>query len=303
MRGGPRILVVLVAVVVVCVAVDLDAQRRGFSGGASKSVPGLGTRRPTPPDPSDARLLPPAEFKQFDVHSRRRIMMAWAYGSPDKAGAAILPLIEAGLKDEDKDVRQHAVATLRRVQNEASWALATKQPVITNPSEYPSLSETLLQLLDDPDPYLRGEVVTALAALAVPPTEALEGVLLSRLVKEAPFVRARMVRALTERARSGSSNALAAVLSALEDADSGVRDNAVSAMRYLRAPEALPVLLREMVLAREPWMRKAVVQVLMAYGELTKPYVSMVRESLTREADPDVRDELERLVARLERNP
>ena len=301
---GPGIAVVFVAVLMTGTSVNLDAQRGGTPGATavSAAVPGVVAPPPTVLLPSDARLLPPAAFKRSDVQARRRIMRAWAHGSPDKAGPALLPLLEAGLQDADRDVRQYAVGVLQRVASEANRARATNEPVITDPGDSPSLYQTLLRQIDHPDPTFRAGVVGALTAFEAPPRDALEGVLLSRLATEVPYVRARIVTALAERATYGSTKARAAVLSTLDDPNLGVRVSAVKAMRSLRAPEALPVLLREMESARESEMRSAVARVLTAYGETAKPYAARIQAQLRRESDPALRSELERLVDRLERN-
>lgn len=262
-------------------------------GGSSRAV--------TAPVPSAAPLTP-AEFRRADVQSRRSIMRAWAYGSPHTAGATLLPILEAGLQDADKGVRHYAVGVLQRVASEANLAAATNKPVNTQPRTYPALYQTLLRLIDHQDTAFRAAIVGALTALAAAPNDALDDILLSRLATEVPYVRARIVTALAERANDGSAKARAAVLISLDDPDLGVRMSATMAMRLVRAPEALRILLRQMETAEEQGVRKAAVQVLAAYGDLAKPYTSVVQARLTREGDPVVRAELQRLMSGLNPN-
>ena len=85
------------------------------------------------------------------------------------AGTALLPLVEAALLDTDRSVRQYALGVLERVAHEANRARLTSRRVVTDPSLYPPLYQTLLRLMSDPDTAFRGGVIAALAALDEPP--------------------------------------------------------------------------------------------------------------------------------------
>ena len=252
--------------------------------------------------PSAPRIPSAAEFKRADVQARQRILRAWAHGVPETAGIGLLPLLDAGLRDADRDVRLYAVGVVHRVANEANRARVTGRPVVTDPGAYPSVYRTLLALLDHPDPIFRGGVVGALSAFDVAPRDGLDRAILTRFATEVPSVRARMVTALAESATRGSGKARAVVLATLDDSDPRVKESAIKTMRDLRDPGALPVLLREASAATEPWIRKTAVQVVRAYGESAKAYGSVLREALTRETDPGVRAELERTVEKLAPN-
>jgi hypothetical protein len=65
---------------------------------------------------------------------RRRMMRAWANGSPQDAGPDILPLIEGGLQDADYDVRMQAVAVLQQLERAANMARIRKQSIKSDPS-------------------------------------------------------------------------------------------------------------------------------------------------------------------------
>jgi HEAT repeat protein len=170
-------------------------------------------------------------------------MTAWAYGSPENAGSALLPLIELALRDEDKEVRGHGLKTLARVESEANAARVSNRPVITDPASYRPLYDTLLDLLDHPDLMLRQGAVLALATYELPPSEALEAEILTRLPTQADAgTRAHMMTLLAGRARLGSRRAREAVLAGLEDSSVAVQVSAANALGRLRVPEALPKL-------------------------------------------------------------
>lgn len=256
------------------------------------------------PDPADARLLTAAEFRQSDLVMRRRVMMAWAFSSPEDAGPALLPLIDAALQDADQEVRWHAVATLQRAETKANVARLAKRPVATDPRSYPALFKTLWNLLDDPDGTVRQGIVSALTSFEVPPGETLTAEFLNRLATERyPEVRVRMVTALAQSARNGSGKALAATLAALDDSDARVQLSAVNAMRHLRRPEALPRLIQLMSVVRPPPIRRAVVQTLAAYGAAAQSELPTIRAQLLSEMDPAIKAELQRLVDRLDNPP
>lgn len=265
-----------------------------------QSAGGVVSKDEEPPDPSYARLLSPTEFTRSDVDSRRQTMKAWAYGSPEGPGPAILPLIRVALQDDDREVRRQAVSTLLRVERSANTARRSGKTITTDPKSDPELFAVLLQALKHPEVSFRREVVTALVGFDVPVTGVVERALFERLSMEAePQVRARIVFGLTERAKQGSAIARDAVVQALAEDDPDVQLSAVNAMRALRPAEALPVLVQKMN-ARQSWMRAAVIRALGAFGAALIPYREALVERLKVETDQEVAAELRRVLSTFE---
>ena len=254
----------------------------------------------SPVESSAPSVASVVDFTRSSPASRRHLIRALAHGAPHQAGGSLFPLLNAAVQDRDPQVRHLAIGVVQRVANESERARATNALVITDATTYPPLYQTLLGLIGHPDPAFRGDVIAALAALKPPADETLDAILLGRLVAESPYVRSRIITALAKSADRGSAEARIAVLTALEERDPGVKTSAIKAMRLLRAPEAIPVLLREIELAQHPAMRRTVVQVLAVYGRSLIPYLRFLRESYARELDETVRIEMQKLVSSLE---
>ena len=271
-------------------------------GSGSKPPVGVATPAPEPADLTAARLYSPREFAALDVRTRRKIMNAWAsHPSLGRAESALLLLIEAGLVDDDQEVREHSIAALQITENEANIARFQKRPPGLDPTTYPSLYNTLLTLLGNADVHFRSQVVKALTTFEIPQRDELEKEFLERWRNEnSALVRSDMVSALAEFANRGSASARQAVLDALDDAAPEVQTTAIRGARQMRIAEALPRIAEKLTASR-PDTRSAVVLALDTYGDAVLPYASWLAERLSAENDPRVRSELQKLVDKLNR--
>jgi hypothetical protein len=258
------------------------------------------TAPPAVPDPSYAKLMTPADFTAAELPVRRRVMSAWAIGSAETAGAQLLPLLAAGLADSDREVRSQALRVLDKVELHAFSNRLANKPVVTDPSTNPEIYDALVRMIEDPEPSARAAAVAGLSNLDPPPQDRLEKPLLTLLAKESvPAVRERIVVALTTRAAGGSTEALTAIMGAMDDVSLEVRFRALTAMQR---PEVLPRVLRELS-SDVPGMRLAAVRVLAAFGNDLAPHRSALQERMTIETNAQVKSELERLLLLIGTNP
>jgi HEAT repeat protein len=296
LRGLPAFALAVCAVLPARAGAQTVSLDGGFSGGsiAASSIP---------PDRAYAKLMTPAEFAASEPPVRRRVMAAWAVSSPENAGEPLLPLLDAGLKDADREVRSQALRVLDRIELHAFSNRAMQKPVGTDVSQYPTIFDTLVRMLDDPDPDFRAAAVACLANMDQPSKPRLEPPLLNRLAKEPEaLVRARIVTALSPLAGTGSPAALEVVIAALDDANAEIRFRAVVAMQAVRRPEGLPKVARQLS-AQEPLVRLAAVRALAAYGDAAAPYRPALEERFAVEPEPNIRNEMERLLRLLPRPP
>jgi HEAT repeat protein len=275
-------------------AAAAPAQPARIDGGFSGVAPI--TAAPLSPDPTYARVMPPGEFTGMDVPLRRRVMTAWALGSPELAGPAILPMLNAGLADTDREVRTQALRVLDKVERQAFANRGVNKPVLTDASAYGPLFTTLVRMLEDPEPGARSSAVAGLANLDSPPKERLDGPLLNALAKETDaFVKSRIITGLTTRAALGAAAPLAAVLAGLDDQAVEVRFRSVIAMQIVRHPDGLARVAGQLT-STEPALRLAAVRALAAYGEAAAAHRPALEAQLKTETNTDVRNELERLL-------
>jgi hypothetical protein len=273
--------------------VEARAQPARIDGGFS----GVGlTAPPISPDPTYARVMPPGEFTGMDVPVRRRVMAAWALGSPEMAGPAILPMLNAGLADTDREVRTQALRVLDKVERQAFMNRGVNKPVITDAATYGPLFTTLVRMLDDPEPGARSSAVAGLSNLDSPPRERLDAPLLNALAKETePTVKARIITGLTGRASLGAPAPLAAVLAGLDDQMVDVRFRSIVAMQLIRHPDGLARVVGQLSATETP-VRLAAVRAVAAYGDAAASHRTALEAHLKAEADTAVRTELERFL-------
>jgi HEAT repeats len=296
MRGLAAITATACALLPVGAAAQPISLDGGFSGGSI-------TAPPVPPDPAYAKLMAPAEFAALDTPVRRRVMAAWTVTAPENAGEPLLPLVDAGLKDADREVRLQALRVLDRIELQAFSNRARQNPVGTDVSQFPPLFDTLVHMLDDPDYTFRAAAVAGLANMDQPSKPRLEPPLLNLMAKEPEaIVRARIVTALSPLAGTGSPAALEVVISALDDPHAEIRFRAIVAMQAVRRPEGLPKVAKQLS-AQEPAVRLASVRALAAYGEAATPYRPALEERFAVEPEQNIRNEMERLLRLLRKPP
>jgi HEAT repeat protein len=275
-------------------ATDAGAQPAPIDGGFS----GVGqlTAPAVAPDPTYARVMPPGEFSGMDVPLRRRVMTAWALGSPEMAGPAILPMLNAGLADSDREVRTQALRVLDKVERQTFANRGINKPVITDAATYGPLFTTLVRMLEDPEPGARASAVAGLSNLDSPPKERLDGPLLNALAKETDaFVKSRIITGLTARAALGAAAPLAAVLAGLDDQAPEVRFRSLVAMQIIRHPDGLARVAGQLT-SNEPGLRLAAVRAMAAYGDAAAAHRLALETQLKAETNTEVRNELERFL-------
>ena len=176
--------------------------------------------------------------------------------------------------------------------------------VTTDLAAHPSLYTLLLHRIDDPDPAVRRDLVTALVGYYIPQREDLERTLIARIASEqSAGVRARMVLGLGERAKGGSEPALRQVMSAFDDPTTEVRlasTTAISTMagRGAVPPDAVARMVQQLS-APEDYVRLATIRGLDRMGPAVKPHIPTLQVRLGEEKDEKIRAELMKLLDRL----
>lgn len=276
---------------------SVHAQNAGIRAGGTKPDAALG--RPGPAaDPTAARILSAEAFQKADVATRRSIMTAWTQGTPESAGHSILPMIDAGLRDEDNEVKLRSLAVVGRIASASNLARHAGKAVGTDLKRSPGLYDAMMLLVDNRDAAIRSAAITSLTLFYQPPREDLEIAILERFATErAPLVRTAMIVALGQRARLGSRKALSILLSALDESGP-VRLSAVSTMQHVRAPEALPRLVN-LLDDEQAVVRRTVIRTVAAYGQAAKPYETLLKKQLESEKDPEIKNQLNAVIAAL----
>jgi hypothetical protein len=303
--GGPRrqkhvdrlpLRLAAVCVMVVVGVCGVVGQTTDLSVGARGRMPGIASGPPKVVDPSYARVWPPEMFKAMDIVARRMVMSAWAATSAENAGPSILPLLEAALLDQDRDVRLDGITVLIRIESAAHRSRLKGERPTTDPTAYGLLYETLRTLLSDHDSVFRSHVISALLRFEHPPKISLEEDLIELFKREqASIVRVTIVQGLGEFVRAGSTGSRRLILNALEDADIDVQIASINVVGRTRMTEGLPRIV-EKVPTAPPSVRTNIIRALRSSGELATPHVPALVEWLTHENDPVVRLEIAKLI-------
>lgn len=202
---------------------------------------------------TDAILLPEDEFKRQPVERRRLILNAWSTGTPETAGAAILPMLTVGLRDRDALSLDYALAATQRVLAAAAIA-RPQQPGRLDPVYVP-VKLALKALLADPSPATRRRAVIALAAFGALIDKDIEAEIIRRMGTEPPEVRRALVDGIAASARQGSATARLALVKALEDESRTVKQRVIAGLRALRPADAVPLIKAHMAKERNARIR------------------------------------------------
>jgi HEAT repeat protein len=250
-------------------------------------------------DPSDAKLIPPAEFRAQDVNARRRIIRAWAAGNPEEVVSEIIPLLRSALADPDSQVKAAAANTVLKIELALNLERGTTKSA--DRTVLPDTTSLLSMLFDDPDATVRVAAIRAVAA-AGPPTKELEDRLRPSLTSDpSPLVRTTVIQAvMSGRIHLRSESAVTAVLASLAAESTQVRIAAINAVGLNCIPGGVERLLPGLEAAYAP-VRLATLHALELYG--LAPEVEAARARLASlailEQDPTVRAAMFKILARI----
>ena len=223
-------------------------------------------------------------------------MIAWANLVPlPKPDARLLDLLNAALSDDDLQVKRYAGTLLLKVGSNA---------LNVNIAGNTALYDTLVGLLDDNDPALRQQVVTALDLYVHPKSQALENVFLERInLERDTTVKGRVVNSLSDFARQGSERSRAEIAAATKDSSIQVRIGALIALGRLRDSTLLPLVLSNLS-APEALVRRVAIGALAGYGiDTVRANANLLKERLSQEQDEQVRSQLQELISQSESPP
>jgi HEAT repeat protein len=224
-----------------------------------------------------------------DVSTRRQVMRSLT-SQIDHVTPQLIQTIEAGLNDDDQQVRFIAASALSQSIMRASVnrsgdalkaALRGRQ----------SLGITLIARLNDNDSVVRAIAAKTLAFIAVPSDQAVETALVSRYGDEMdPFVKAEILQALAPFTPNADHQQI--LLRALADDSAFVRKRAAIEVSRIPVQTALPVIADELRSGNQD-TRPEFILALQSYGKDAKPYRSVLANLLPTEVRPDIRRQIE----------
>jgi len=288
---------IMAVVVLTIVPGASGAFSQGQLGG---TVKGLGGARPKPGITAEPRIVPIEEFHRLSVADRRDLLLAWSARDPERGGLPLFRLLTAGLQDPDPEVRSAGVTLFRRLDGLLNVAVVGDRPSPIDREAFRSVQSLALTLINHPDPAFRAEISRALVAFAYWNSTTAETPFLQRLrVETHPVVRAALITALGEIARKGSQKARQAVIEALSDVAPAVELSAVNAAGRAKAREAMSLLVAKLDAPR-PVLRGAAATAISRLGPEAASVIPRLRRASQSEGNPQVRQEIERAIQRLE---
>lgn len=233
-----------------------------------------------------------------EVDERRQTIRAVA-ARAQTAGEEILPIVEAGLQDDDAQVRFGAAAALSQLTLRA--ARSDSQTLPLNLRGRPSLSSAIFKALNDPDFRVRGAAVKAVAFVADMASPAVQKSLLSMYASEGnEQVRAVVIVQLAQGGLNTRDSRLA-VVEALGDRAAVVRQAAALAVVQFHPAEALPRIVDELRSGDEQ-TRSEFVQALAGYGSAAKPHIGVLENLFAIEVRKDRKEQIAKAIQAISRS-
>jgi HEAT repeat protein len=240
----------------------------------------------------EAAVAPLIEATRDEVYALRweavNALGFIALDDPDSASTAIPALVERALSDDNDHVRSRSL-----------WALSTFSEDVLGEEELVSdeVVPLLLPGLDDPDDQLRWYATVALAYFCQPEVA---GLLNEGLDRDDAFEAWQAVFYLGFVHDDESVSLLIAVMLDVESRDVAQRREAALTLGKIGDPDAIPAL-TEALEDPEPEVRWRAAQSLA--GLLGTSSLPVLRDALARETDEPARQQMERIIADLERAP
>jgi HEAT repeat protein len=258
------------------------------------------------------------QFSAADRYARMQLIADVAMGKRPASEAEVRELLLTGMKDSDASVRAQAVgsvgailafAATPKVPAEMEWTVRLR-PVAE------SLRPELETALKDPDGRVRADALRAIlwpifGMFGTTPNPVLpepRAVQLAGIFEKdpSPSVRALALEALVQAHPNGNAEvrrlATQVLLRAFGENDQTIVQAAGIAVRRVRIPEALPLLVQQL---KNPSRnaRLSVAQGIAAYGEAARQYLPELQAALAAESDDVTRKTIAGTISVITKSP
>jgi len=225
---------------------------------------------------------------------QRREAIRQAGASAQTAGEEIVPVIEAGLRDPDAQVRFGAIAALTQLVMRAARTPGPTEKTV-NLRGRPTLGSAVVSALQDADFRIRGGAASALPFITDVSAPTVRSALVAQYQRESDGgVRAVILSVLAPHAGK-NQDVQRLVVQGLDDMAPVVRRQAAMTIPAFRPPEALSRIVAELQAGNEQ-TRPEFVRALASYGALAKSHVGVLETLLAVETGRDRRDQINKAI-------
>jgi hypothetical protein len=246
--------------------------------------------------PGSVSSISPTDFAAADVDGRRQLMRTAAIriGGGDYS---MLPIVEAGLRDSNAQVRFSAMGAV------SEWV--THRPTSAqsvDPQVRIKLLTTLVRALSDQDFRIRGGAIKALVFVQQPLSQDVRRALVARFADESDSrVRAVIATELGVHAVT-FPDSQQLLIAALDDHSPAVRRSAAAGISRFSPRDALPRIVQELRTGNQE-TQSEFVAALASYGAAARPYLGVLELMLSGETREDYKKQIRNAIATIRDAP